>query len=279
MRFPHILMFIMIALGAIAGSTLATITYLNDKQSALNAQIFSPKFWVNDSLPKKLNLQKQQVNYHTNKTTLPANNPLSSKVDFSQFRQSFLNAVKRRDETFIRVLVTPQTQSIIGQSLRLENYNLEDKTSPFWQQIEKAVSAGCTLEITTKIAEQQTENEIWVCPKTFGKSIYDSDWQNQVAIIADRVNIRTEAKNNSAIIGVISKDLVQFDSDTYYNLSESERELVNQFDGWTPVILKNGKKGWAQNNFVYYKPRDYRISFARFNGQWRFRYLLAGDSN
>ncbi|MGA9380784.1 MAG: SH3 domain-containing protein [Phormidium sp.] len=279
MRFPHILMLIMIVLGAIAGSTLATITYLNGRQSALNAQIFSPKLPKNNPLPKNLNLQKQQGNYHQNKVTLPANNPLSSKVDFSQFRKSFLSAVKQRDEIFIRALVTPQTQSISGQSLSLEKYNLEDKNSGFWQQIEKAVSNGCTLEITTRIAQQETENEIWVCPKTFGKPIYDSDWQNQVAIIADKVNIRAEAKTNSPIIGVLSKELVEFDSDTYQNLSEAERELFNQFDGWTPVILKNDKKGWVQNNFVYYEPRDYRISFARFDGQWRLRYLLGGNGN
>ena len=268
----------MIVLGAIAGSTLATITYLNGKQSTSNAQIFSPQSWAN-SLPKSLNLQKKPEKSYLDKTTLTPNNPLSSKVDFSQFRQSFLSAVKQRDETFIRALVNSQTQSITGQSLSLENYNLEDKTSPFWQQIEKAVTAGCTLEVTTRVTQQETENEIWVCPKTFGKPIYDSDWQTQVAIIADRVNIRTEAKTNSPIVGVVSKDLVQFDSETYQNLSEAERELVNQFDGWTPVILKNGKKGWVQNQLVYYEPRDYRISFARFDGQWRLRYLLGGNSN
>jgi len=278
MKFPHILMFIMIVLGAIAGSTLATITYLNGRQSALNAQILSPKSWENNSLPKDLNLQKSG-NYNQNKNTSSLNNPLSSKVDFSQFRQSFLSAVKRHDETFIRALVTPQTQSTSNQSLSLENYNLEDKNSPFWQQIEKAVTAGCTLEVTTRMTQQETENEIWVCPKTFGKPIYDSDWQTQVAIIVDRVNIRAEPKNNSPIIRVVSKELVQFDSETYQKLSEVERELINQFDGWTPVILKNGKKGWVQNQFVYYEPRDYRISFARFNGRWGLRYLLAGERN
>lgn len=273
MKFPHILMFILIVLGAIAGSTLATINYLNDRESTSNTQFSSLKPRNNNSFPKDINLQKPG-NHNAIKATLSAINPLSSKVDFSQFRQSFLNAVKRRDEIFIRALITPQTQS-----LTLENYNLEDENSPFWQQIEKAVSTGCTLEVTTRVTKQETENEIWVCPKTFGKSIYDSDWQTQVAILGDRVNIRAEAKTDSSIIGVVSKDLVQFNSETYYNLTEAERELVNQFDGWTPVILKNGKKGWVQNNFVYYEPRDYRISFVRFDGQWRLRYLLTGNRN
>lgn len=273
MKFPQILMFIMIVLGAIAGSTLATITYLNGKQTDLNTKIFSPKSWEFDSLPQELNLQKPG-NYNPNKATLSSSNPLSSKVDFSQFRQSFLSAVKRRDAIFIRALMTPQTQS-----LSLENYNLEDENSPFWQQIEKAVNTGCTLEVTTKVTRQETENEIWVCPKTFGKQIYDSDWQTQVAIIGDRVNIRAEPKTNSTIIGVVSKEVLQFDLESYENLSVTERELVNQFDGWTPVILKNRKKGWVQNNFVYYEPRDYRISFVRFDGQWRLRYLLSGNTN
>ncbi|MFB2894300.1 hypothetical protein ACE1CI_15425 [Aerosakkonemataceae cyanobacterium BLCC-F50] len=278
MRFPHILMFMMIVLGAIAGSTLATISYLNGKQSALNAQIFSPNSLENDSLPKNLTLQKSN-NLNHNKNSLSPSNPLSSKVDFSQFRQSFLSAVKRYDETFIRALVTTQTKSNSGESLNLENYYLEDKSSPFWQQIEKAVSAGCTLEVTTRITQQETENEIWVCPKTFGKPIYDSDWQSEVAILGEKVNIRADTKTNSPIIAVVSKELVQFDSATYQKLSESDRELVNQFDGWTPVILKNRKKGWVQNQFVYYEPRDYRISFARFDGQWRLRYLLGGNGN
>ncbi|WP_143171144.1 SH3 domain-containing protein [[Phormidium ambiguum] IAM M-71] len=273
MKFPHILMFIMIVLGAIAGSTLATVNYLNGKQTALNPKIFSPNSWEIDSLPKELNLQKP-INTYSNKATLSSNNPLSSKIDFSQFRQSFLNAVKRRDEAFIRGLITPRTQSF-----NLENYALEDENSPFWTQVEKAVNTGCTLEVTTKVTQQETENEIWVCPKTFGKQIYDSDWQTQVAILGDRVNIRAEPKTTSTIIGIVSKELLQFDLESYQNLSETERELVNQFDGWTPVILKNGKRGWIQNNFAYYQPRDYRISFIRFDGQWRLRYLLTGNNN
>ena len=39
------------------------------------------------------------------------------------------------------------------------------------------------------------------------------------------------------------------------------------------------KSSRCENNFVYYEPRDYRISFARFDGQWRLRYLLEGNGN
>jgi hypothetical protein len=263
----------MIALGSIAGSTLATITYLNSRQSALSNQIFSTKSWNNNSWPQNVGLQKQQANLNLNTSTL------SSKVDFTQFRQSFLDAVKRRDEIFIRSLITPQTQLTPGQSLSLENYRLEDGDSPFWQQIEKAITNGCTLEVTPQVTQQKIENEIWVCPKTFGKAIYDSDWQTEVAIIGERVNIRSSAQSNSRIVGIVSQDLARFDSERYFNLSATEQELVNQSDGWTPIILKNGRKGWVQNSLVYYKPRDYRISFVRVDGQWRLRYLLTGDSN
>jgi len=279
MKSQHILMFFLIVLGAIAGSTLATITYIGNRQIGLNDKKVSRQASENNALPTSLNLEKKEVMVNQNKSSLKNINPLSSKIDFSQFRKSFLSAVKRRDESFIHALVTPQAQASFGHNINLDNYNLDDSNSSFWQQIEKAVSMGCTLEINTRLLEQETGNEVWVCPKTYGRPIYSFDWQDQVSILAEKVYLRAQPKSNAPIVEILSKELVKFDSETYNKLSEVQKQSVNKVDGWTPIILKKGKRGWVENHFVYYEPRDFKVSFARFDGQWRLRYLYPENSN
>ena len=132
MKPQHILLFLLIAIGAIAGSTLATIAYLNNRKSApvLPEALSQSK---ESSLSASLNFKKQATAEEggNSKTNISQR----KKQGFSEFRQSFLNAVKRRDEVFIRALVSPETRSISGQTIDLDSYNLDDPNSPFWRAI------------------------------------------------------------------------------------------------------------------------------------------------
>lgn len=254
----------MIVLGAVTGSTLATVTYLNRRQSrAIN--------------PDQLVLFKGGSGAGDSNFEQPMT--LQKNIEFTQFRQRFLESVKRRDANFIRAISTPQTQWSLGGKIDIETYKIDDSDANFWQAMEKAVGAGCTIEPNANVAEKDSDSEVWVCPDMALNPISNAAGQAQVAILGENVNVRSQPNTTSDIVVVLSKELVQFDTETFTNLPVKEQESLNGIEGWTPVILNDGKRGWIQNRFVYYEIRDYRASFVRSRGQWRLRYFLRGQRN
>lgn len=259
MKSPQILMIILIALGAVTGSTLATVTYFNRKKSVSlppSSLVQSSDRSTTGSPPEKIAQGKQNLS------------------DFSQFRPRLLEAVKRRDANFIRALMTPQTQWGQSGASNLDALKIDDSQSSFWQDMEKAVGSGCKIESNTTGVENEPESDIWICPNIPEKAISSPE---QVAILGQKVNVRSEPSTNGSIVTTLSKELVRFDSETFTNSPQQMQALAIAPDGWTPVILANGKQGWVQNRLVYYKPRDYRVSFVRSRGQWRLRYFLRGE--
>lgn len=267
MKFQQVLMILLIFAGAITGSTLATVNYLYRKDSASITQY--PLLQSTDRSSVENSASEPQITLHSKHTS-----------DFSQFRQRLLEAVKRKNGNFVRALVTPQTKWSWGSILNLNTSRIDDPQSPFWQNMEKAVAAGCTVEPNADVPEKEPGSDVWVCPDTAAKPIYNFGWREQVAILGARVNLRAEPSTKSAIVGVVSsKELLQFDSETFTNSSLQIQESVSSFEGWTPVILNDGKRGWVQNNFVYYESRDFRASFVFSRGQWRLRYFMRGDGS
>jgi hypothetical protein len=271
MKGPQFLMIVLIALAAVAGATVATVTHLNSREPAP----------VVENLAERP-LFKTHNNRVISTLKTPAEispEPKQASRDFSKFRERLLEAIKRRDANFIRAIVTPHTQWSWGGSLNIESHKIDDPLATFWQYLEKSTTAGCTLDPDKNVAEKDPDTEVWVCPDTSGKVIYNFGWQQQVAILKDRVNVRSQPGTSSDIVGVISKELVQFDSQAYNKLPQEMQENVNSPEGWTPIIINDNKQGWVQNRFVYYEPRDYRVSFVQSRGQWRLRYFLRGDGN
>ncbi len=273
MKSQQFFIIILIALGAITGSTLAAISYLNNRESVSNDQSSLPESTAN-SLPPN-STSDLELNTPTDLNSSPQPNPNT----FPQFRVRLLDATKRRDANFIRNIVTTKTRFSFDSSINLDAYNIDDPQSLFWQYMEKAVSTGCTIEPDTQVPEQELGSDIWVCPITSGKPIYDFGWQEQMGILGESVNVRSEPGTGASIVTVLSKEVVKFDAKTFNNLPQRLQEEVNSPNGWTPVVLTNGKKGWVQNRFLYHEPRDYKVSFIRSNGEWQINYFLRGNGN
>ena len=265
MKPAQIMMVIMIAIGAVSGSTLATVTYLNRRQGTINQ---NPLALLKGGSATPISRLNQPITSQKKQRSR----------DFSQFRLRFLESIKRRDANFIRAITTPQTKWSQSGTINIETYKIDDSKSEFWQAIEKAVGAGCTIEQNANIAEKDVDSDVWVCPDV-GDSISNAGGQAQVAILGENVNVRSQPKTASAIVVVLSKELVQFDLEKFSNSTGIIPESIAAPEGWTPVILNDGKRGWVQNRFVYYQSRDYRVSFVRSRGQWRLNYFWRGNGD
>ena len=293
MKPYQILIICAIAIGAIAGSTFATISYRNSQAPQPTTEIPSPPATTETleptspigetTTPPSAAVSPPPYTPPTSKPT-GTQTTLPNKSSFSQFRVRLLDAISRRDANFIRALVTSETEWNYGGTLNLDSYNIDDKNSKFWAYMDKALSLGCATDNQAKVANKEPGSDVWVCPdvaKALESIRPDKPNVGQLAILGQNVNVRAEPGAGAKIVGVVSYDFVAFDGNTFNSLPERMQKAVKEkvIDGWTPVKLRNGKKGWVLNRYVYDSETDYRVSFVRTRGQWRLRYFLPGNGN
>jgi hypothetical protein len=243
--------------------------------------VSSSLFTSPSSSPSPIALQSKLTKTTTQK--LPQNTP-AKVTEFSQFRVRLLDAVQRADADFIRAIVTPETQWNYGGTLNLDTYNIDSNQSKFWAQMDKALSQGCGLDSQAKVENKEPGSAVWMCPDlTRVKQSIQPDRPNygNLAILGKNVNVRSQPRSRGRVVGLVSYDYVSLDSSGYDSLpAQTQEQLkVDVVNGWTPVRLRTGQRGWVQNRYVYDEENDYRVSFVRQSEQWRLHYFLPGNGN
>lgn len=307
MKSSQILIVGMVVFGAIAGSTLATVAYLSNKEStpvaqaspsatpeevtssespttSLEPETSPPVLPTNDDLSSRPSSVSQQPIRSTRPAQKPPQKSQPKPSDFSQFKLRLLDATQRADANFIRALATPQTQWNYGGTTDIDSYNIDSNQSQFWAYMNKAVSAGCDIDSQAKAANKEPGSAVWVCPGlTKVKQSIRPDRPNfgHLAILGQNVNVRAEPGAGGRVVGSVSYDYVSVNPNAYNSLPAGTQEQLQAdvVNGWTPVRLRTGQQGWIQNRYVYDEENDYRVSFVRTNGQWRLRYFLRGNGN
>jgi hypothetical protein len=98
---------------------------------------------------------------------------------------------------------------------------------------------------------------------------------SQVIVVGKDVNVRSQPSTNSAVIGILSDEVVEFDRTVWEERSPDDRspDLVSD---WTPVILPNDRSGYVSNRYAY-SPLGYRVLFGKVEGQWQILHIPGGD--
>jgi hypothetical protein len=284
MKRHQIFMIGTITLGSIIGTTLATIgsltsptTPIPSSQTAIQpSPSVSPVVVTETTTVAQTTQDEVQIVAEPRSTTSPSGQAEALQPvtqDFSQFRQRLMDAVQQRDSRFIRAIVTPQTQWSYGGTLNLDSYQIDEPDAEFWWHMEKAVRAGCAIDRSV-----QTSSQVWACPdisqaqksiRPDGAPVYG---ETSVAILGEKVNIRSGAGKQYAAIGQISHQYLPIAG------GQLKADFRNP-NGWTAVQLANGQQGFVQNRYAYYAPTDYRVAFTQVNGAWRLHYFLPGNGN
>jgi hypothetical protein len=283
MKRRHIFIITTITIGSIVGTTLATISSLtspttmspSSQTNQFNSSIF-PSAVAESTTTAQTTQDKVQLVTEPRSTVHLSSQTKSTQPitdDFSQFRQRLMEAIQRRDSRFIRAIVTPQTQWSYGGTLNLDRYNIDQPDAEFWWHLEKAVRAGCAIDPSVPGSSQ-----VWACPdisqaqksiRPDGAPVYG---ETSVAILGEKVNIRSGAGKQYAAIGQVS----------HQYLAIAGGRLKDDFrnpNSWTAVQLANGQQGFVQNRYAYHAPIDYRVAFTQVQGEWRLHYFLPGDGN
>lgn len=208
---------------------------------------------------------------------------------FDQFRSQFRQAVRDRDIAFVKNLILPEGIAIgFGVPMPANQLRLEDPNSRFWGLLEKALAQGCAAGRRSDYPNVDVNSQVWICPNV--SEAFNQQYPNpgtepgvayeisRVIVVGDRVNVRAEAAVNSAIVGMLSNEVVQFDQQAFENfpLDQREAKLMQPADGWTPVVLPNGQRGFVYSRYAYH-PLETRLILGQINGAWKILYIPSGD--
>jgi hypothetical protein len=178
--------------------------------------------------------------------------------DFFTFRAHLLTALARRDTAAVLDAVDPDIKNSFGGNDGIEGFRnaweLDKLDSKLWETLTALLALGGTFNA-----------EGWfTAPYVFSRWPDEIDAFEHVAIIGSVVRVRREPNLTSQPITSLSFAIVP--------LSGS----AGIAEDWVGVRLPGGQEGFVSRQFVR-SSLDYRAMFAKTSGQWRMRFLVAGD--
>jgi hypothetical protein len=191
---------------------------------------------------------------------------------FYIFRQQLRQAVRDRDAAQIRAIAAPDIKLSFGNPITLEDLDIDNPNSLFWQHLERVLAVGCTPYEFPSDASNSAET--WACPHVFQASLGDPF--SDVYIVGENVNVRARPQADSPVVGVLSNEVVQLDLEGLNRLSESQRARLQTFDGWQPIIMPQGQQGYVSSRYAYF-PAGYRAIFQQTATGWTMTVFIAGD--
>ena len=107
--------------------------------------------------------------------------------------------------------------------------------------------------------------DTFVAPYVFSRWPQGVDGFEHVAVVGDRVRIRSAPRADAEPAGVSSFEILPL-----------ARESSDRPDGWTAVTLPGRKVGYIASHLVR-SPISYRAYFSRGDGRWQMLLFIAGD--
>lgn len=191
---------------------------------------------------------------------------------FGRFRSRLQQAVRSRDAKFIRAIADPNIHLSFGRSITLDRLKIDDPNSLFWNRLERIINTGCAAYEAPPGKSDSPPS--FACPHVFQASLGDPF--TDVYIVGTGVNARARPRADSPVIAVLSNEVVKSDPQGFSALSEQQKLKVQTWDGWQPVIVPNGQRGYVSSRYAYV-PAGYRALFENKGGSWKMTAFIAGD--
>lgn len=183
----------------------------------------------------------------------------ASRPDFFTFRAQLFTAIARRDAVILMAIVHPDIKNGFGGDDGKANFEAKwrpgDANSDVWPELAAVLALGGTFESA----------ETFIAPYVFSRWPTGADSFEHVAVVGDRVRIRTAPRADAELAGVSSFEILPL-----------ARQSGDTSEGWTAVRLSATKIGYIASRFVR-SPIGYRAFFSKQDGRWQMLMFLAGD--
>lgn len=196
---------------------------------------------------------------------LPPRDEGVADADFTAFRETFLEAVRRKDKDAVLATAAPDIKFSFGEDGGREafakNFGLDDPGSLFWNAMETVLGLG---------AKRDDDGSGFWMPYVYAAWPEDYDAFEYVVAVKENAALRDAPRPDANIVRTLNYDIVQTDFTAEERTGESgEPEFL-------AVIMADGSKGFVARGDVR-SPIDYRAHFVRRDGKWVLDVFVAGD--
>jgi hypothetical protein len=184
---------------------------------------------------------------------------------FFTFRARLMQAVQRRDATYLLSTLSPKIQNSFGGVGGIAEFKQmwkpERPQSDVWIELAKALSLGGAF----------LKDGAFGAPYTYSKWPEDAsvDVFEAGAIIDENVRVRAAPQITSSVMQTLSFDIVEVPD---WQPNKARAETRN----WIRVKLSDGRSGYVAEEFIR-SAIDYRAVFEKQQGRWLMTAFIAGD--
>ncbi|MBD1909099.1 MULTISPECIES: SH3 domain-containing protein [unclassified Leptolyngbya] len=197
---------------------------------------------------------------------------------FYEFRESLQRAVNERHVDYIRAIAAPDIHLSFGPAMSLDDLDIDNPDSLFWKRLERLVNAPCGPRVDSQTDDMGNPEE-WTCSSASEIQQIDGasyDPYTDVFIVGDAINVRMAPSPDSAVMGVLSNEVVKTDPQGFEQLSQTQQQLLETNEGWRPVITPDGKRGFVSSRYAF-SPVGYRAFFKNEGQGWFMTVFITGD--
>ena len=183
----------------------------------------------------------------------------ASRPDFFSFRAQLQAAVARHDAVAL--------MAVVHRDIKCDFGGGEGKAffEDFWKPGTPGSRVWAELGTVLALGGTFSSADAFVAPYVFSRWPEDVDSFEHVAVVGDRVRIRTSPSADAEATGVSSFEILPV-----------ARPTVEASEEWTAVALSATKVGYIASHLVR-SPISYRGFFAKRDGRWQMLMFLAGD--
>jgi hypothetical protein len=183
----------------------------------------------------------------------------ATQPDFFTFRAQLLTAVARHDAAALMAVVHPNIKCDFGggegKAFFEEYWKPSAPGSEVWAELAAVLALGGTFSTP----------DTFVAPYVFSRWPQGLDAFEHVAVVGDRVRIRTAPRPDAEAAAVSSFEILPL-----------ARQSGDAPEEWTAVTIAGRKIGYVASRFVR-SPIGYRAYFSREDGRWQMLMFIAGD--
>jgi hypothetical protein len=183
---------------------------------------------------------------------------------FARFRSQLLQAIQRRDTTFLYSILAAEIKNSFGGDDSIAGFRRswrpDSAGSQVWSVLERVLRLGAVRH-----------GEGFSAPYVFAKWPNELDAFENAAIVSDRAVVRAQPADTAQALGTLTYDIVPVKEWTGF-----EDNGATGPQTWARIILPDGRSGSVKGTDVY-SPVGYRAYFEKRSGQWKIVYFLAGD--
>lgn len=184
---------------------------------------------------------------------------------FRAFRTQLLDALARKDTTFLYGILAPQIKNSFGGNEGIDGFKrlweMDSATTPVWTALTRVLSMG----------GEQSDDTIFVAPYVFAFWPDSLDSFEHVAVIGSSVKVYENPVPDARALGTVDHSILRLLSWKGLASDGIPADTI-----WADVRLPNGARGWLRSADIY-SPVGWRAMFVRQGGQWRMIFFVAGD--